>query len=409
MADVVFRYPPLQNALQKSLSAQLDVGVTASMTLNNTTNIPNKPGICVVDRIDNTGALKSTAVREYIAYTGTSGSTLTGLTRNVDNSSSDQGHAVGAIVEFISDVTWAQAIMDALDGTKSGVKLLTPKIDTSINDTNGNEVIKTPATASAVNEITAANAATGNAPTISATGNDTNINLKLVAKGTGVLVADSPLNYAADAGTTDAYTITITGLSAYAVGLHVRFKANTANTGAATLNVNSLGAITIKKNHDQDLADNDIEVGQIVDVVYDGTNFQMQSQTAALSTIQSVQQSTTLANSSTTSTTDVDMVTITFTPPTTANILVSITGVWYNGSTYSNYGGVYLDGVLQGSDFAIQTDFTTGSKAASFATQRWITGLSSASHTVAIKFRTSNAAGAANINYAILTILVFNA
>jgi hypothetical protein len=85
--------------------------------------------------------------------------------------------------------------------------------------------------------------------------------------------------YAADAGTTDAYAITLDPApSAYTTGMVINFYANTANTGAATLNVNSLGAKTIKKHHDQDLADGDIEAGQIVTVVYDGTNFQMQSQ-----------------------------------------------------------------------------------------------------------------------------------
>lgn len=87
--------------------------------------------------------------------------------------------------------------------------------------------------------------------------------------------------YAADAGSTDAYAVTLSPApTAYTTGMVVNFKANTANTGAATLNVNSLGAITILKNHDTALADNDIEVGQLVTVIYDGTNFQMQSQIA---------------------------------------------------------------------------------------------------------------------------------
>lgn len=88
--------------------------------------------------------------------------------------------------------------------------------------------------------------------------------------------------YAADAGSNDTYVITLDPVPTLAklVGLPISFKANTANTGAATLNVNSLGAGTIKKSHDQDLADNDIESGQIVTVVWDGTVFQMQSQVA---------------------------------------------------------------------------------------------------------------------------------
>jgi hypothetical protein len=84
--------------------------------------------------------------------------------------------------------------------------------------------------------------------------------------------------YAADAGGTDAYAITLAPApSAYATGMVVNFKANTANTGAATLNVNSLGAKTIKKNQGDDLVDNDIKANQIVAVIYDGTNFQLLS------------------------------------------------------------------------------------------------------------------------------------
>ena len=59
-----------------------------------------------------------------------------------------------------------------------------------ILDTNGNEEIIFTATASAVNELTIANAATGNAPEISSTGDDTNIDLKLTPKGTGKLNLD---------------------------------------------------------------------------------------------------------------------------------------------------------------------------------------------------------------------------
>lgn len=92
-------------------------------------------------------------------------------------------------------------------------------------------------------------------------------------------VQDGSIVYAADAGGTDAYAITLAPApTAYTTGMVVHFKANTANTGAATLNVNALGAKTIVKLHDQTLATGDIESGQIVSVVYDGTNFQMQSQ-----------------------------------------------------------------------------------------------------------------------------------
>jgi len=78
------------------------------------------------------------------------------------------------------------------DVTTTGTQTLTnktltsPKIGTNILDTNGNELINLTATSSAVNEITLANAATGNAPTITAAG-ETNVSLNLVPKGTGTL------------------------------------------------------------------------------------------------------------------------------------------------------------------------------------------------------------------------------
>lgn len=61
-------------------------------------------------------------------------------------------------------------------------------------DAGGNELIKFPATvASAVNEVTVTNAATAAAPSIAATGGDTNISLTLTAKGTGVVQCTVPL------------------------------------------------------------------------------------------------------------------------------------------------------------------------------------------------------------------------
>lgn len=88
--------------------------------------------------------------------------------------------------------------------------------------------------------------------------------------------------YAADAGSTDAYVISLTGVSAYATGQTFKFKANTANTGACTLKVNSLSAITIKKDVTTDLATGDILANQDVVVIYDGTNMQMVSQRSGL-------------------------------------------------------------------------------------------------------------------------------
>ena len=82
------------------------------------------------------------------------------------------------------------------DVTTTGTQTLTnktltsPKIGTNIQDTNGNELITLTATSSAVNEVTYANAATGNNPSITASGGDTNIGIDLKTKGSGVIKAE---------------------------------------------------------------------------------------------------------------------------------------------------------------------------------------------------------------------------
>ncbi len=70
-----------------------------------------------------------------------------------------------------------------------------------IGDENGNEQIIFQTTASAVNQIDVTNAATGNSPEISATGDDTNISLKLTPKGSGQVLLDG--NVGIESGTID--------------------------------------------------------------------------------------------------------------------------------------------------------------------------------------------------------------
>jgi len=99
-----------------------------------------------------------------------------------------------------------------LDSTVSAdlVNDLSPQLGGML-DVNGNaigngteELIKFSETASAVNEVTVTNSATGNAPEISATGNDTNIDFKLTPKGTGKLILDG-LNFPTADGTTGQF------------------------------------------------------------------------------------------------------------------------------------------------------------------------------------------------------------
>ena len=80
----------------------------------------------------------------------------------------------------------------SLTGTQTltNKTLTSPVIGTKISDTNGNELINLTATSSAVNEVTYANAATGNNPTFTASGGDSNVGISFATKGTGIIKAE---------------------------------------------------------------------------------------------------------------------------------------------------------------------------------------------------------------------------
>ena len=126
------------------------------------------------------------------------------------------------------------------DVTLTGTETLTnktltsPKIGTSVLDTNGNELAKVTATSSAVNEFTIANAATGNDPTLSATGDDTNIDIAIVPKGSGETVFGTGSASAAitTSGTQDLVLDTNSG----------------TNSGNITITDGANGNITISPN-----------------------------------------------------------------------------------------------------------------------------------------------------------------
>jgi hypothetical protein len=107
---------------------------------------------------------------------------------------------------------------------------------------------------------------------------------KITGLANGTLIGD-----AANLGqvqSTVAKLISITGtdtvlgtmsptLTAYAAGQLFYFVAGGANTGAVTLNVDGLGAKAITRDGSTALAAGDINSGEIVVVIYDGTRFQM--------------------------------------------------------------------------------------------------------------------------------------
>lgn len=201
--------------LTKSLGADITDSATTA-TLNNYTSIPTDTGVdMIIDRIDSNG--NATPTKREIVTVVCNGSGLASMVRGVHGTTA-QAHSSGAVVELIaSGAAWNDAMSGILvehaqDGTHGGITATsidnsgTTKSDTiaehttdngvtidslkikdgAIVDSNSNEEIKFTATASAVNEITITNAATGNNPQISATGGDTNIGLKGVPKGTGI-------------------------------------------------------------------------------------------------------------------------------------------------------------------------------------------------------------------------------
>lgn len=86
------------------------------------------------------------------------------------------------------------------------------------------------------------------------------------------------------AGTATAYTLAADRtIASYAAGQVFCFIVGTTNTGAVTLNVDSVGAKAIKKHHDVALAPGDLEADMLAVVAYKATEdvFQLLSPTAA--------------------------------------------------------------------------------------------------------------------------------
>jgi hypothetical protein len=137
-----------------------NLGTPSALTLTNATGLPIDAGT--------TGTLPA----------GRGGTGLTALGTNVATFLGTPSSA--NLAAAVTDETGTGALVFA-----TSPSLTTPRITSSIDDTNGNELFKVTATGSAVNEFTVANAATGAGPTLSATGSDTNIAINITPKGTG--------------------------------------------------------------------------------------------------------------------------------------------------------------------------------------------------------------------------------
>lgn len=74
-------------------------------------------------------------------------------------------------------------------------------------------------------------------------------------------------------GSANSLTASISPTPTLTAGLNVLVKATAANTGAATLNLNGLGAVNILNVDGSALVANEITSGMILDLLYDGTEF----------------------------------------------------------------------------------------------------------------------------------------
>ena len=153
------------------------------------------------------------------------------------------------------------------DVTLAGTQTLTnktltsPAIGTSILDTNGLQLALVTATGSAVNEFTIANAAAGAGPTLSATGDDSNIDINITPKATGKIALDGikwpnadgdadqvmttngsgVLSFVDNTGGTDWQAVE-TGATMTAVAGEGYFIDTTSNACTATLPAGALGS-----------------------------------------------------------------------------------------------------------------------------------------------------------------------
>ena len=124
-----------------------------------------------------------------------------------------------------------------------------------IQDQNDNEQLMFSTTTSAVNEFTIKNAATGNAPELSATGSDTNIDLTLTPKGTGIVKGElkrfmvrlvaSATDTATGTTIEGDYRISNRAITVKAVGAYVD---TAGTTGTMTIDIHEAGTTIMTTN-----------------------------------------------------------------------------------------------------------------------------------------------------------------
>jgi hypothetical protein len=94
------------------------------------------------------------------------------------------------------------------------------------------------------------------------------------------------LPYSAATGTND-YILTLSpALTQYVTGMPIYFSVAHANTGAVTININGLGSTPVKKEVSNALNGGDIPINKMMEIRYDGTNFQLINPTNIIGNVQ---------------------------------------------------------------------------------------------------------------------------
>ena len=109
------------------------------------------------------------------------------------------------LVARTGENSWTTATGSSTDGANitfgsGSLRATAPRLATSINDANGNELLTLNPASGAVNELTLANAAPGGNPTLGASGDDRSIGLNIAPKGSGEVNLGGPVNITTGAG-----------------------------------------------------------------------------------------------------------------------------------------------------------------------------------------------------------------
>lgn len=132
MTDSTFYYIPQRKTTTLSTVGGIDISQTTGIKITSVSNVDiTKPGIIAVDW---SNPIDDTKI-EYITYTSIDGTNeLVGVTRGAEDSTG-RIHSSGVTVAFVVSASHINEIAKALDGTNSGVTVVSPVVNTGFSGT----------------------------------------------------------------------------------------------------------------------------------------------------------------------------------------------------------------------------------------------------------------------------------